>query len=276
MKKCILAAALSSAMILAVPAAFANSTTYTFDFTAGSGSNDNLSSYTATYGTGSATNVTATAVGVYYSVGSATAYTGGALQSGYLGQYGGAGLGACEATVGIDCTSPNHQIDNGTNGGTTDDYEFILIKFSSAVDLASIQLGNFGGGSGDPFSLTYYTSASTAASLALAGTTIGNSTFTGTDGFSGAQSDSAHTGTCTVDTGTPTTCTDTTATNDVTYLLIGASISASGADYFKIQDINANTYNSSSPTPEPATFGLIGLALAGLGAYSRKRQSSRS
>jgi hypothetical protein len=269
MKKYILAAAFGSAMIVAVPA-FANSTTYTFDFTAGTG--------------GSATNVTATAVGVYYSVGSSTAYTGAPLQTGYLGQYGGAGLGACEATSGVDCTDPNHQVNNGPNTSNSlgsNQYEFILIKFSSAVDLASIQLGNFGGGSSDPFSLTYYTSSESTLATALAGTTIGSTVFSGTgagdDGFSAAQSDTAHTGTCTVGSlSSPTTCTDTTATDDVTYLLIGASINADNADYFKIQDINANSYHSSSPTPEPATFGLIGLALAGLGAYSRKRQSSRS
>ncbi len=61
-------------------------------------------------------------------------------------------------------------------------------------------------------------------------------------------------------------------TGAVTYLLFGASVASgqSGQDFFKIQDI------SFSPafigTPEPATFGLIGLSLAGLGLLRRKRR----
>jgi PEP-CTERM motif len=273
MKKHILAAALGSAIILAIPA-FATTTNYVFNTTGcGTAGNpacgDNISPYAVT-----SNGVTATALGVYYSVGSASAFTNAALTAGDLGAYGGAGLGACE-TVNppgtVDCTSPNHQIDNGKNGTATDDFEFVLIKFSAAVNLSSIQLGNFGGGSSDPFNITYYTSTSTAASLALAGTTLGSG-----NSFSSAQTQSSQSGACTQN----NTCVDNlsgAATSGVTYLLIGASIHDNGTDYFKIQDLNASTTNNSqSATPEPATFGMIGLALAGLGVYGRKRRSRNS
>jgi hypothetical protein len=279
MKKYILAAALGSAMIVAAPA-FASTSPYSFDFTGGSSNNDNLLQYgpVANGGTAGA-GVTATAEAVYYSVGTGGSFTNsngsltGKLNSGDLGQYGGAGLGACE-TTGANCNPPLHQIDNGTNGiSANNSYEFVLIKFSSAVDLTSIQLGNFGDGNADPFNITYYTSTSMAASLALAGTTLGSG-----NSFSTAQSESSQT----LCGSTNGTCQDNmtgAATDGVTYLLIGASIADNGTDYFKIQDINAslNTGGSgSSGTPEPATFGMIGLALAGLGIYGRKRKSSNS
>jgi hypothetical protein len=279
MKRYILAAAVSSAMILAIPAS-ATTSPYVFNTTGCSGTGstacgDNISAYGPVSSTGTSTGVTATAVGVYYSASTAalpSQFDNSTLTAGQLGAYSGAGLGACENQIGYDCTSPNHQIDNGKNGGTVNDYEFILIKFSSAVDLTSIQLGNFGGGGADPFNITYYTSTSTAASLALGGTTLGSG-----NSFSTAQTESSQSS-CGSTNGT---CIDNmtgAATNNVTYLLIGASISDNGTDFFKIQDINANTTNGTvqSVSPEPATFGMIGLALAGLGVYSRKRKSSNS
>ena len=203
MKGYILAAALGSAMLLTVPA-FAVTTPYIFNFTAGASGtgNDQLSSFTAT-NTGTLMNVTAKAIGSYYTVGAPSPGTGvGLLHSGLLGQYGTAGLGACESTTGVDCTQPNHQIDNGPNSSTgtgTNQYEFILIQFSSAVDLASIQLGNYGDNntSTDPFSMTYFTSASAATTLNLNNVTFGTSGFTSTslgDGFSGPMSQSSQTG----------------------------------------------------------------------------------
>lgn len=92
MKKHILAAALGSAIILAIPA-FATTTNYVFNTTGcGTGGNpscgDNIGPYAVT-----SNGVTATALGVYYSVGSASAFTNAALTAGDLGAYGGAGLG---------------------------------------------------------------------------------------------------------------------------------------------------------------------------------------
>jgi hypothetical protein len=278
MKKYILAAALGSAVILAVPA-FATTTNYVFNFTAcgtgnGAGAcNDNISAYAST-----SNGVTATAVGMYYSVGNGGSFNNGAstgvLNVGDLGAYSGAGLGACESTA-ANCNPPLHQIDNGTNGiSANDDFEFLLIKFSAAVDLSSIQLGNYGNGNADPFKITYYTSTAALNSLgSLAGTTLGSG-----NSFSSNQSQSSQstTGGSSCVSGS-TLCVDNlsgAATNGVTYLLIGASIGDNGTDYFKIQDISASsTSNNQSATPEPATFGMIGLALAGLGVYGRKRKN---
>ena len=280
MKKYILGVALGSAMVVAIPA-FATTTNYVFNYTGcgtGGGTpscNDNISSYAAT-----SNGVTATALGMYYGVGNGGSFSNGVLtgvlKAGDIGAYSGAGLGACESTA-ANCNPPLHQIDNGNNGiSGNNDYEFLLIKFSAAVDLSSIQLGNYGDGNSDPFKITYYTSTSTAASLALAGTTLGSG-----NSFSAAQTQSSQSTTngssCVL---YSTLCVDNlsgAATSGVTYLLIGASIADNGTDYFKIQDIRASTTNNTqSATPEPATFGMIGLALAGLGVYGRKRKANRS
>ncbi len=278
MKKYILAAALGGAILASAPA-FATQTNYSFNTTTcGTGAPtacaDNIGPYAVTNN-----GVTATAVGVYYTVGgTSTGFNSAAnLTGGYLGVYSGNGLGGCEATSGVDCTTPNHQIDNGKNGGTNYDYEFVLFKFSAAVDLSSIQLGNYGnsGGTADPFNITYFTSTAAVNSLgSLAGTTLGS-------GFTAGTATQSSTGgsSCVLNS---TDCVETlsgSATDNVTYLLIGASTLDKGTDFFKIQDIaafNTTSGSSSSSTPEPATFGMIGLALAGLGIYGRKRKSGNS
>jgi hypothetical protein len=76
--------------------------------------------------------------------------------------------------------------------------------------------------------------------------------------------------------GSGTPVTDALAGGDVTYLLIGASVPDAGTttDSFKLNTLTVN--NVVTATPEPATFGLLGLALTGLGVYGRKRKPGRS
>lgn len=292
MRNSILVALLGIAAIPAIPA---GATTTNFNFTAcgdsGSSScNSDLSSYSVTVG-----GATATAVAVY-ATGTSSGPGSSDITAGEVGSYSGDGIGICENQTSNDCSQPNHQIDNSTNtsptraSGTTYDYEFMLIEFSSAVDLSQIQLGNWGttgSTTADPFLATYFTTSSTASlssiESALEGTTVGG--IAGTDGFSSAMAGTCSTGqTELVSAGNENggyndNCSvggngvDSLSGTDVTYLLIGASTSSANAgnDFFKIQGISTTPYGASA-TPEPATFGLIGSALIGLGFISRKRK----
>jgi hypothetical protein len=291
MKKSVLLSLLGIAVVAAVPI---DAATSNFDFTTGSpagsgNSNSDLSSYSVTVN-----GVTATAVAFYATGTNSGPGTGsshdllGPTSSGapQVGEYGSAGIGICENQSSSNCESPNHQISDGNNGsGSTDDYEFMLIEFSTAVNLSQIQLGNWGtnGSAGDPFGVTYYTSSSSSSlssiESSLETTTVGNIT---SDGFTaqstptcltgisalggGASGNGGYNDNCSVG-GNGVENLNGTA---VTYLLIGASTSGAGDDYFKIQDVNF----VKTATPEPATFGLIGFALGGIGLIARKRKQN--
>jgi len=272
MRKSLLYALFGLAAIAAVPANAANST---FNFTTGA-TNSDMSYYSVTVG-----GVTATAV-AFYATGGNTPTS--KISSGQVGEYSGAGLGICESQGGGNCTSPNHQVDNGPNNSGYNVFEFMLIEFSTAVNLKQIQLGNYGsnGTAADPFLTTYLTSGSTsslsAVESALEATTVG--AVSGTDGFSAATQGTCLTNQSALGAGGNGngSYNDNCQVNGngienlvgagVTYLLIGASDLAAnvGQDYFKIQDL------SFTSTPEPATFGVIGFALAGLGLIARKRK----
>ncbi len=290
-KKSVLLPLFGVAVAAAVPI---NAATSTFNFTTGSpagsgNSNSDLSSYSVTAGGVTATAYAFYATGTNSGPGSAGANdlvgptSSGAPQ---VGEYNGAGLGICENQTSPNCSSPNHQISDGNNGsGTTDDYEFMLIQFSTAVNLSQIQLGNWGtnGTNTNPFGVTYYTSGS-ASNLSSIESSLETSTVGGItgDGFTAQAAPTCLTGVAALGGGTNGngSYNDNCSVNGngvenlsgtaVTYLLIGASTSGAGSDYFKIQDLKF----SLTATPEPATFGLIGFALAGLGLIARKRKQN--
>jgi len=300
MKNSILSALFGLALIAAVPA-FANASVFNFT----GSSSDTVGGITATAYAFEATSTAYTGSGATLV---ATTYTNlyGPTSTGNnapsVGVYSGDGLGVCEGSNqnnnSNDCTQPNHQVNNGPNNtlgaaspcasGNPCDFEFMLLQFSAAVNLSQLQLGNFGstGTAADPFTATYWTSTSTASlsmiETALEATTVGG--VAGTDGFSAETPTSCATGQSQLGAGangTNGTYNDGCALNTngvdnlsgsgVKYLLIGASVAAGqpGQDAFKIQDLSVTT-----ATPEPATFGLIGLSLAGLGWYNRKRKLS--
>ncbi|HEY3835867.1 MAG TPA: PEP-CTERM sorting domain-containing protein [Bryobacteraceae bacterium] len=274
MKKYSMAAIIGCAILSVVPASASNSS---FVFTNGVSSNP--------YATANGVTVNMYAFDI---AGTSAGPGTGKFTTASIGVYGANGIGVCETGSGLpgnDCNSPNHQINQGndfnagshgqTGGPATDYYEFILFQFTGGtVNLSSMTLGNFGtnGTTTDPFGATYwtYTANTSLASMetALASATVST---LGSDGFSAANST-----TCPGCAVNATGVNDALSGSNVTYLLFGASITdAAGTDFFKIQDLNVSATNTTvvSSTPEPATFGLIGLALAGLGVYGRKRKS---
>jgi len=288
-------------VIAAVPA-MASPAIIDFTTTGGTGTGsagNDLSAYSVTVGGLTATAYAFFATGTA-STGPNSSFTGpNQSNPAVIGQYSNPndGLGVCETNGGtggtlLNCGSGYHQISNTINGSTYD-YEFVLVAFTAGtnldpVALNAVQLGNFGGAgaAADPFGVTYYTSTTTASLNAVetalegAGTPgTGNLTSGGVT-FTSHSSPTCLTGQAAIGTGVDNAGTpvynDNCAVNGngiedlsgtgVTYLLIGAAVNGS-EDYFKLQGLSVTT-------PEPATFGMLGIAFVGLGLAFRKRKSS--
>jgi hypothetical protein len=169
------------------------------------------------------------------------------FQTATLGEYTGYGLGVCnqqELAAQGGCGSPQHEIDdNGQN-------DFVLFQFSTAVTSITITL--------DPVC-----NCNTNASYY-----VGN-------GLNPLGDTLAQLGTA-----TPSNETTSDTVRTVTLTGLGAGVnsvlfgaSVLGTDnYFKIESISVT--EGSTAAPEPATFGLAGLALIGLGVIGKRRRNS--
>jgi hypothetical protein len=249
MKNSVLLALFALGAIAVVPA---EASTGTFTFTSanntGNGYGDVLN-FTPTITGGSFSGLTNVAVSAYSTTAISTTTN---ISAAAVDEYSGGGLGVCGTLEGTGCSNPLHQVDN-TDGG----YEFVLFKFSTPVNLSSVALLDY---QGTDMDLSYW-SGNTAPPNNL--TNVTDSQFLSNFG---AQSNDN----CTSHCASGDTITDNLAGNNVTYLLIAAAYnSGDNNDTFKIQNL---TVTSLTATPEPATFGLIGISLAGIGLIARKRK----
>jgi uncharacterized protein (TIGR03382 family) len=228
---------------------------------------------------GGGVSVTATGLSATFTNGgTATPTVGNLSNTGTsITQYSPYGLGVCDPSD-TNCSYPDHSIDN--NGGRVD---FVLLQLS--VPISSIQLtlspfattrdmditvltGTCSGtctAAGMLSSLSGGTVAPTQSALdALFGTGTSNVTLTNYNlAGSGGQNTNLN-----------VNLTGTVGT--VNWILVGAStqpyygdsFSSMSQDYFKLNALTGTT------TPEPATFGMAGAALAALGLLRRRKRLS--
>lgn len=213
---------------------FAASLSFNFTGIAGQGSTGNFLVFTDLNGSG----ITATAK-AYSNNG-----TGGILTAAALGQYG-SGLGVCNTveqggTGGCTATSPTweHTVSN------TNFNDFVLITFSQAVNLGTVNVAAFAG-----TDISYFVGALTGS--------------IGVDPTSNAAMTGIGLGT--QKTGTGSTSYSLTGTG-VTSLLVGAKLGDTN-DGFKIGSLAAT---SATSTPEPATYALMGVVLSAIGLMRRR------
>ncbi|MEO8027738.1 MAG: PEP-CTERM sorting domain-containing protein [Bryobacteraceae bacterium] len=199
------------------------------------------------------TNVQGTGITITATAFSASS-VGTGLVASQLGQYSGLGLGVCNPGEGTGCGDPNHQVDNSGY------YDFVLFTFSAPVSALSFVADPYGNYDSDA---TYYTRNGNSGYTIL-GKTLAQ--LVSTQGFNSPLNDDIS---CCGNTNTvPVTG------SGITSILFGTRVGGdSHVDYFKIHTLSATTTPGQvGDVPEPATFGLLGASLLGIGLMRRRSQ----
>jgi PEP-CTERM motif len=220
-------------------AAVAAAAPITFDFTSSGGAVGGSSPF------GNTRSYTNGLYSVTVSAFSLPGNLSGNFTTGQLGQFSGLGLGVCNQNEGSSCSSPEHQVDNHVS------QDFVLFLFNTTVDPASIVINPYGTYDRD---VSYWI-----------GATSTNLSTIGLGGLGGAGFGSRINDDSTVSSSARTV---TLGGGSGNALLFAARLNNPDdyLDYFKIESLTVN-----STVPEPATFGLAGVALIGLGLLRRAR-----
>ena len=177
--------------------------------------------------------------------------SGNVFSAAQAGRATGIGLWDCNASEGVNCASPNHQIDNVSG------FDFILLQFSTTIDPSTISIQTY---SNADLDVTYYLGNATSG-LSLTGVN-----FAGLAGVGLGYKVNDD-----VNTGAISRSLTMAHPFPVNSILIGARVGGDyNADYFKISGASVNTV---SGVPEPATWAMSGAALAGLAIIRRRRAS---
>ncbi len=216
-------------------------------------------SFTSSGGTQSGTtpfgNLRTYTSGIYSVTASAFSLPGdlsGNFTTAQLNQYNTLGLAVCDQAEGANCGNPLHQIDN------SGEFDFVLFQFyvngiAASVDPTGIFINPYQVWDKD---VTYWVGDSNGNLSSLALNTLGM----------GARIDDDDPGS-TINTNPRLV---SLVGGNGNALLIGARLSGNNADSsidrFKIESLTIQT----SSVPEPATFGMIGFALVGLGVLRRR------
>lgn len=169
----------------------------------------------------------------------------------FLGQYGGLGLGV--TNPGENGLDNSHVVDNV---GRED---FILLKFSTAVDLTSMNLNVFDVndfGSADSDATIFYKNGATGPTDGGLSSTYFNQFGAQTFGVAGGSSS----GSRTVDVGNHY--------SDTWIVSAATGQGGNGNDGFKLYSVTVNT----AAVPEPATWAMMLIGFGGLGASLRARR----
>lgn len=223
-----------------------------YDFSTLSGAiNTSLSGFACT-GTG-CPSATVSAQAFWFSSSSAAA-SGASLNI-----YHPYGLSICDTSdpgySGGDCSYGEHQIDNH-NG-----FDALLITFSTAVNLNTLNLTAFNGVNGQSVAdadLTYWVNKSiTTGTTTL--TTLG----------SGSNVTNSGLGAC----GSGCSVSDSVNLTNVTSIIIAASTSNPDTtfDGFKVTSL---AVSAASATPEPTSMAMLGSGLVGCGLLLRRRKKN--
>lgn len=178
------------------------------------------------------------------------------------------GLGVCNSSEGLGCSSPAHQVDNGSN------VDLVLITFNQAVRVQSVGLTPSGSGTPTPIDsdIRYLIGSASYSDLnsSILSLTAPNILNDATNGSIFGSLLTNTTSTAALN----TLRNATLNTGLINYLVIMPGGIDSNLDYFKLTNIiTLDTTTNEGGVPEPSTYAMLGCGLLALGYFRRFRKN---